>query len=282
MVSDELSLPVLTNVDVIKDLLAGVEATPSRSRGQNFLIAPGIITKTIETIAGGPMQATELGSGLGVLTQALIMAGYQVKAIEQDNNFVTILPTIIPPNKQSALEIVHGDLRHVDWTWPTPYMVIGNIPYNLSGLIFRKLTSLVPAPTAAIFLVQKEVADRLMAKSPDMNLLALSVQLWGTPTMISDVPAHCFWPQPKVASALVQITPYAMPLLTHQEREQLMGVARQLFQGRRKQIGKKLEQLFGLEASRQALATATLRPEQRPQEISVAQWVTLHANLRYT
>ena len=282
MVSDNFSLLTLTDVATIKGLLAGVEAVPSRARGQNFLIASGIVAKTVEAIAGGPYQVTELGSGLGVLTQALVMAGYKVKAIEQDNNFVTILPTIIPPEKHEALEIMHGDLRHVDWTWNEPYMVVGNIPYNLSGLIFRRLTALAPIPTVAIFLVQREVSERLMAKSGDMNLLALSVQLWGTVKLVSDVPAHCFWPQPKVASALVMITPHIKPFISPTEHEELMSTARQLFQGRRKQIGKKLEQLFGLDVSRQALAKAGLTPEQRPQEISLEQWVTLHANLRYT
>lgn len=265
----------LTETSTVKKLLEDVGAVASRARGQNFLVSEQVVTKTIEAVASAPRHATELGAGLGTLTQALLVAGFEVKAIEQDDKLVQILPQSAPEEYKDKLHIIHDDLRTTPWAWELPYIVIGNIPYNLSGLVFRLLTELQPAPERAVFLVQKEVAERIVCQPPDMNLLALAIALWGQAQIILSVPPHFFWPQPQVSSSLITITPHQKSLLTPAEQHNLMKLARHLFQGKRKQIGKRLQALTGKEDIVSWLAEMNLKPTQRPQELSVTDWITL-------
>lgn len=266
----------LTNAETIKNLLLEAGTQPSRASGQNFLISEQTVQQTINALPPEVAQVTELGAGLGTLTQALAAAGKKIKAIEQDDILIKILPQSIPDELKENVEIIHGDLRQIPWTWENnPYVLIGNIPYNLSGYIFRKLTELSPAPERAIFMVQKEVAQRLIAKAPNMNLLALAVGLWGQATIISLVPPHCFWPQPQVSSALIMVTPHKQQLFSQEKQRAIMKLARILFQTKRKQIGKRLKEIVGEETAQHILHKAQLQSQARPQELNLEQWSIL-------
>lgn len=252
----------LTDSATIKKLLLKTGQTPQRSAGQNFLISREVVEATLIAARSGPQRITELGAGLGTLTQALIAAGFTVRAIEQDRALAKILPTSIPPRQRNRIELFVADLRHLDWTWAENYQLIGNIPYNLSGLILRRLTQLTPPPSQVILLLQKEVAQRLAASPPNMHLISLAVQLWGEVQPLLHVPRTCFWPQPQVDSQLVLLLPHANPPRLEQ-REAILQTAKQFFQHRRKQMGQIMTQL-------------NLPPTIRPQELTITQWAALH------
>lgn len=272
----------LTDVPTIKALLGEEGAEPARAWGQNFLISPEVVEASMVALQDAPRRATELGSGLGVLTTQLAHAGFTVRAIEKDRNLTPILRRVLPPKLREHVTIVEDDLRDVGWGWDEPYVLVGNIPYNLSGLIFRRLTQLDQAPERVVFLVQKEVGERVWAGEPDMSLLSLAVHLWGEVEKILNVPPHCFWPQPKVSSQLILLTPHAEQTLSLAEREKIMGVAKKIFAGKRKQIGGQITRLFGLSAEEVAelLSPLSILPTARPQELSVEQWVRLYDHLR--
>ncbi len=271
-----MSYPDLTSSEELASVLGKHGITLSASLGQNFLICREVVEATVTLLQDGPKQVTELGPGVGTLTQGLIGAGLQVRAIEKDDDFVNVLPSVLPPKMRETLEIVHGDLKDEDWGWDSPYQLVGNIPYNLSGLIMRRLTQLAPAPYMAVLLVQKEVGERIVAQPPQMNLLGLSVALWGEAQMVMNVPASCFYPAPKVDSGLVVLTPSsdAPPVAI---REATLKVAKIFFQQKRKQIGGVMKKAFkmGEEDCLSICTAAAISPEARPQELSAEAWIQL-------
>lgn len=265
----------LTDPATLKLLLRRVGITPQRSSGQHFLICPEVVEATLLALTDAPLRVTELGSGAGALTAALLDSGFTVRALERDTSLAQLLTSALPAAQRSRLTLTVSDLRHEEWHWDEPYCLVGNIPYNLSGYIVRRLVHLDPAPERVVLLVQREVGERMVASPPAMSLLGLTVQLWGTGDLILHVPRSCFWPQPRVDSCLVLITPHHTYPLS--EREQILDVARRLFQAKRKQLGGSLARLFQLSSDQvsRLLSPLGILPVQRPQELSCAQWQKL-------
>lgn len=281
----------LTDVDYLKQVLSRANAIPKRSMGQNFLICSEVVEATVTALGSGPKIITELGAGLGTLTQAMLAAGFAVRAIEKDDVLVNILRKHI----DGHAEVIHGDIKDIDWrpAFDTSiddqaqgtYQLVGNIPYNISGLIIRRLTQLDPAPAQTILLMQTEVARRLLATPPNMSLISLAVQLWGQAHHLLTVPASCFWPQPKVSSVLVALTPHRAEKTqsTKSEgvtREEIMQLAKICFQNKRKQIGGSLKRAsYQPAAIDSALKEAGVPPSARPQELTAGQWQVLYQEL---
>jgi 16S rRNA (adenine1518-N6/adenine1519-N6)-dimethyltransferase len=270
----------LTDVAYLKSLLAGANVAPSRQASQNFLICPPVVAETAAAAATGPAAVTELGAGLGVVTQALLENGLTVRAIERDERLAALAESLVPENLRDRLTLVTADLRSVPWEQEEPYQIVGNIPYHLSGLIIRKLTQLAPAPAQIILLIQKEVAERLTAAPPQLTLIGLSVQLWGSAQVLRKVPAGCFWPSPRVDSSLVLLRPAAAEKsLSREARESTLAVARHFFAQRRKQMGGVLKRWRRLDdtAAAALLRDADIASQQRPQEVTPDRWIRLSA-----
>lgn len=269
----------VTNLAYLQRLLAGAHHTPARSAGQNFLVSPAVREATVAAVRKGPRHVTELGAGVGPLTLALLRAGYTVRAVERDAALARLLTQQTDAaGLKEQLTVIPADLRSTDWRWSVPYQLVGNIPYNLSGLILRRITQLAPEPTQVILLLQREVGERLHAQPPHMHLLSVAFQLWGVAKRLMLVPASYFWPQPQVDSELLLLTPHAhrLPLPA---RERIIGLAKMLFQQRRKQIGGVLQAQLRLTRDDvvQRLTALQLTPTQRPQELSVTAWKELAA-----
>jgi len=132
-------------------------------------------------------------------------------------------------------------------------------------------------PEQVVLLVQREVGQRLAAQPPHLQLIGLAIQLWGTVRRLSSVPAGCFWPRPKIDSQLILLRPHTDSRLSGDERERVLAVAAQFFRLRRKQMGGTLRRNWNLniaQAERQ-LRHVGIDPTQRPQEVTVLQWVQL-------
>lgn len=271
----------LTDPRYLRTLLAKAQVQPSRGAGQNFLICAEVVEATLMAVRGAPQRITELGAGLGTLTLPLLEQGFTVRAIEREQRLAGILESLTPKRLKSQLGLTVADLRAVPWEHPEAYQLVGNIPYSLSGLILRRLTQLQPPPTQVILLVQREVGERLLAAPPDMHLISVAVQAWGNVQRLLQVPASCFWPEPKVDSMLVLITPHSEVSATIEDREAMLAIARRCFQARRKQLGGVLQRAFRLtdEELTTILAAADVSPAQRPQELNLAQWQHLAASL---
>lgn len=173
--------------------------------GQNFLINAGVVEKMILAAAlRGNETILEVGPGFGILTQALLTSAASVIAIEKDRELYEFLKNKFYAAKN--LELIHGDALQIPPPKP-PYTLIANIPYSItSPLLDHYIRDNAPAlPENALVMVQKEVAEKICAHPPRMNVLALHVQVFGTPRIVAHVSRNNFRPVPKVDSVIVEI-----------------------------------------------------------------------------
>jgi 16S rRNA (adenine1518-N6/adenine1519-N6)-dimethyltransferase len=269
----------LTNRAYLEHLLHEAGLRPRHDSGQHFLICPDPIEAVVGALDAHAPAITELGAGLGPLTHALLAAHFKVRAIEWDRGLAALHQQLLPAGVKDRHQLIGEDLRTANWTWDEPYQVVGNIPYNMSGLIVRRLTTTVPAPVRVVLMVQREVAQRLAAAPPQMNLIGLAAQAWARVELLEEVPPSCFWPEPQVVSQLVVLHPYPATKHSESEREALLSFARPFFQTKRKQIGKRLRTLIG-EAAEAVLKESGLTALQRPQELRVEDWRKLREKVR--
>ena len=274
--------PLLTSEVYLRELLEKHGVRPRRAAGQHFLVCERVTAATLTALSNGPPRISELGAGCGTLTGPLLAHHYTVRAIESDQQIAAVLLELTPKAARDRLELIVGDLREQQWEWAEPWQLVGNIPYQLSGFIIRRLTQLKPPPALAVLLLQREVGARVTANEPQLQLLGLAVQLWGSARALLTVPASCFWPAPQVDSQLVALAPHTPPDLSLAERELVLQVAAHFFRNRRKQMGGVLRRQRGISdlAAERLLHTAGITPNQRPQEVAPAQWVRLAATLR--
>ena len=232
--------------------------------GQHFLFDPSILGR-IADAAGIESCDTvlEIGPGKGSLTAQLASRARRVVAIEADGRLAEALRRSVA---DSPVEIVHGDALRVPW--PVAQCICGNIPYQItSPLIERALTP--PRPRCVVFLVQREVAERLAAPpgSRIYGALSAGVQLVAKVERLFAVPRGAFRPPPRVDSAVVRLTPHDPPALDTVEEAATRALIRAAFQHRRQQLRRTLsERLHIPRAAAEALlvavgAAVTARPE---------------------
>ncbi len=191
-----------------------------KTLGQHFLKSDKAIREIVQ--AGNVTSADivlEIGPGEGVLTEALLQTGATVFAVEMDDRCIPVLTERFSPYiAQKKFILLHGDVRdgnllsllfspsHIGGT---PYKLIANIPYYITGLLFRMFLETQPPvqqPTCMVYLIQKEVAEELVGRKGKLGNLSLAALLYGTPKLISKVPKGAFLPPPKVDSAIIAIT----------------------------------------------------------------------------
>jgi len=199
-----------TSPKVIKEILEKYQAKPLKGLGQNFLIDKNVLQKIIEASNLKPTDTVlEIGPGIGTLTQALAGKVDRVISVEKDSVMAKILNETLLNCKN--VKVISGDILKTDVSsfklQALKYKVIANIPYYITSPLIRKLLEEKNPPQEMVLMVQKEVAQRICSKSPDINLLAVPVQFYAEPKIISYVSKNCFWPSPKIDSAIIKITP---------------------------------------------------------------------------
>lgn len=248
-------------------MTTNIRVTAKKSLGQNFLVNEGVLDRIV---AAASITSTdtivEIGPGTGALTQRLAATGARVLALEKDRR-------LIEPLKESFASAGHVSIAEADvLTWQPPfaagtYKVVANIPYYLTSNLLRRMLELWPSPSKAILMVQHEVAKRMMARPTDMNLLALSVQLFARPSLVMRVSPGSFRPAPDVDSAVISLV--IDPLTDEQKKRntRVLALAKPAF-------GKKRKQLKTTIAS-DILKSAGISPTARPQELSVDDWIRI-------
>lgn len=257
-----------------------------RHLGQHFLSDPRILSRIVAALDAAPGDSVlEIGPGRGDLTRQLLAAGCRVTAIERDPALIPELRARFPP---AELRLIAGDALKVDWPRALDvgpgerWFVIGNIPYQItSPLIDQALRP--PRPARIVFLVQREMADRLVAPpgTPDYGALTAGVQAVARVEKLFAVPAGAFRPRPRVESAVVRLTPLAQPLVADAELSSFHRLVKGLFGARRKQLVRALRTARDLPAARaaEALGAVGLDPGQRPETLTPEQLASLHRHL---
>ncbi len=180
---------------------------PLRQRGQNFLVRKKAIKKIVKAADLNEKDTVlEIGSGTGNLTKFLLKAN-KVIAVEIDDFLYNILKKRFENKKQIKIE--NEDIRdlNLDSLGLKDYKVIANIPFNITGLLIRKLLTYKNQADSIVLVVQKQVGKRIIADPPNNSLLSISVKFFGKPEIVSYLSKNNFWPRPKVDSAILKITP---------------------------------------------------------------------------
>ena len=251
--------------------------------GQHFLSDPRILARIADAAGLGPADTVvEVGPGRGALTAELATRAGRVVAIEIDRALSAILRERYAGD--ARITIVEGDVLKQDLGALAggPYALVGNVPYYITTpIIFHALRP--PRPTRAVFLVQREVADR-MAAAPGSKIygaLSVTLQAVATVELLFTVPASAFKPPPKVESALVRITPRPSPAVPPELEERFRRMVQGAFAQRRKQMRRVIRSLASLDAQAadRLLTGAGIAPDARPEVLSPADFARLLAAL---
>jgi len=243
-----------------------------KSLGQHFLNDRRILGRIAEALGlTGSELVIEIGPGRGALTEILLSHARHVIAIEYDRALAALLRdryarddrvTIV---ERDVLEVNFGELAKGE------YALVGNVPYYITTpIIFRGLTT--PRPSRAVYLVQREVAERIVAPPGDREYGALSVnvQALAIAELLFRVPRGAFQPPPRVDSAVLRLTPRADPVIAPTEENQYRSFVQAAFGMRRKQMRRVVRELWQLDAdhAERVLALAGIGPAVRPETLS--------------
>ncbi|HEV7449338.1 MAG TPA: 16S rRNA (adenine(1518)-N(6)/adenine(1519)-N(6))-dimethyltransferase RsmA [Candidatus Paceibacterota bacterium] len=231
-----------------------------KSLGQHFLHNRhylGMVADAADITKGETVL--EIGPGEGALTHVLLERGAKVVAIEKDSRLMSVLQEKFDKEiKNKTLEVIEGDALEFEPKFKN-YKVVGNIPYYITGALFKKFLSGTRQPSLLVFLIQKEVAERI-ARSKKESILSLSVKAYGEPKYIKTVPAGAFVPPPKVDSAIL--------LVSNVSRKNFKNVAHEenFFDLIKKAFGSKRKMLR---------STLGIDSSERPEDLTLEQWLAL-------
>jgi len=276
-----------TSAPSLLSQLTALGIHPKKGLGQHFLVDP---THRAHIVAAAGLNPTdivlEVGPGPGVLTDLLAAQAGRVIAVELDDRLIPFLRERFAD--QPHVVIVHGDILKLDigyWVlgiarntpYPIPnirYKVVANLPYYITAAVTRHLLEAQPPPELLVLTVQREVAERMVASSPKMSLLALGVQFYCTAQIVGRIPAGAFYPAPKVDSAVVRLERRPESPVGDVTAESFFRVARAGFSQPRKQLRNSLAAGLGVPPAvvEEWLSAAGIAHQRRPETLTVAEW----------
>ncbi|HEY4519695.1 MAG TPA: 16S rRNA (adenine(1518)-N(6)/adenine(1519)-N(6))-dimethyltransferase RsmA [Candidatus Paceibacterota bacterium] len=252
--------------------------------GQHFLTNPWAAKKLVEASgADGKTTILEIGPGRGALTREILAVGASVIAIEKDEALVTHLQeTFSDACAKGALRIVEGDVRTIELHTlgiVGEYTVAANIPYYITGEIIRKLLTTPKQPKTVALLVQKEVAERIVARDTKESILSLSVKCYGEPSIAARVSRGNFTPAPSVDSAILVIRNISRDFFTDIDEEKFFEIIRRGFASKRKKLANNLGVAFGRTHIEGVFEKLELSPNVRAEDVSLEMWKNITRTL---
>ncbi len=282
----------------LAELLKRHDLHLKKGLGQNFLADPVHLERIVAAAELTPDDVVvEVGPGVGTLTARLASQAGRVVAVELDASLLPALHETLAPYDNIA--IIQGDILQLDPAQlstcaptlgahttsgpltinrsPLPithYKVVANLPYYITSAAIRHFLTASSPPSLLVLTVQREVAQRIVARPPDMSLLAVSVQFYAQPEIVARIPAGAFYPPPKVDSAILRLRPWDQPSVDVPDVDAFFAVARAGFGQRRKQLRNSLRANLGLpqEQIDAMLSTAGVDPQRRAETLTLAEW----------
>ncbi len=282
-----LQTPPALDRTTVRALLSKYNLHPKRGLGQNFLVDSEVLRSITEAAELCPSDAVlEIGPGLGVLTKELLQRARCVLAVELDGALTQVLREELRDIQglevlqADILKIAHGEEVRARCATEA-YKVIANLPYYITSHVLRRLLEHPPRPELLVVMVQREVAERAVAAPGEMSLLALSVQLYSEPEIVSVVPRGAFLPPPDVESAVLRMRTRTDPLFPDITPEFFFWVAGAGFGQKRKTLLNSLSSNLKLDKRvvAEALRTASVDPGARAQQLSLEEWAELCRSL---
>lgn len=287
------------------DLMRRHGVRPQKGFGQNFLADPVHLERIVAAAHLTPDDTVlEVGPGVGTLTVRLARQAGRVVAVELDERLLPALREALAG--YDNVTVVQGDILQIDpaqlvSSAPNPaeapppsgassssfitprssfiaprssFKVVANLPYYITSAAIRHLLETTPQPELIVLTIQREVAQRIVAKPPEMSLLAVSVQFYAQPEIVARIPAGAFYPVPKVDSAILRLTPWPSPPVEAPSKELFFEVVRAGFSQPRKQLRNSLKSGLALpaETALQMLRQAGIAAERRAETLSLEEW----------
>ncbi|MFZ2886977.1 MAG: 16S rRNA (adenine(1518)-N(6)/adenine(1519)-N(6))-dimethyltransferase RsmA [Minisyncoccia bacterium] len=247
--------------------------------GQHFLNAGWVARDLIASLKIQPEETIlEIGPGKGALTEELLATGNPVVAVEKDEALCAQLREKFSKEIASQkLTLIEDDVRNFD---PEQfglgqYVLAANIPYYITGEIIRQFLETKRQPRAAALLMQKEVAERIVAREGKESILSLSVKAYGTPRIIAKVGKGCFNPPPSVDSAILLIENISRDSFTAISERDFFELVRAGFSSKRKLLANNIAHFDG----RVLLAACALPEKVRAEDVSLEKWLELAASV---
>ncbi len=254
-----------------------------KSLGQNFLKSKSAIKTMVRSANIVPGETIlEIGPGKGVLTEELLKAGAVVIAVEKDDRLIPELEARFHEDiLQKKLLLIHGDILLLtidEILGTTPYKVVANIPYYITGILFQKLLEHSRQPTHIVVLIQKEVAKRIVAQDKKESILSLSIKAYGTPKYVEKVSRKMFSPEPNVDSAILSISHITKDFFDSFSEETFFTWIRAGFAQKRKKLIRNLESIADKKHLGNAFSKLMIDTNTRAEDLSLSDWKKIISN----
>jgi 16S rRNA (adenine1518-N6/adenine1519-N6)-dimethyltransferase len=268
-----------------------MEAIPTKkSLGQHFLHSQGALDAIVEasTVAGEDV-VLEIGPGKGVLTEALLLKAKKVVAVEKDHRLIPFLEEKFAAEiKAGKLILIEKDILEFDpkeiRAYASSYKLVANIPYYITGALLRKFLGATFQPERMVVLLQKEVAERIVARDKKESLLSMSVKVYGRPLYIKTVLAGSFVPPPNVDSAILLIESISKSFFSGGSEERFFEILRAGFAHKRKVLRGNLqalaEKIQPAEKITDIFTKLGIDQKARAEDLELNDWQAIAAALR--
>jgi 16S rRNA (adenine1518-N6/adenine1519-N6)-dimethyltransferase len=270
-----MTLPRLEVVSLLKSHQIFLK----KSLGQNFLTDPAALNSIIAAAEIPPSAAIlEVGPGLGSLTRHLALAARRVVAVELDSRLIPLLHKVLQDFEN--VTVIEGDILKLppaELMAEPGYLVVANIPYYITSALIRHLLEAPLKPDRLVLTVQREVAERICAAPGNMSLLALGVQVYGSPRPVARIPAGAFYPSPKIDSTVIRVDLFPEPRIPPAQIDTFFSLAKAGFSQKRKTLRNALSAGLHLSPSDGAalLLRAGIDPQRRAETLTIAEWGAL-------
>lgn len=269
----------LSTIKQTKELLEKYGLAPKKKLGQNFLVDKSAVEKLVRA---GQIEKTdlvlEIGPGIGVLTKELAKTAKKVIAVEKDPQMVEILSKELKELQIDNVEIFQKDILEFleeGGLAGQEYKVAGNIPFYLTAHLIRLLLESPQPPRDMIFILQKEVGQRIASLPPRMTMLSASVQFYALPKLSGYIKKGAFWPVPAVDAAIIKITPKnSAPDV---DRDLFFKILRAGFSQPRKQLINNLSKCLKADKIiiNNWLLKNNIQSSRRAETLSIGDWIEL-------
>ncbi len=244
-----------------------------KSLGQNFLTSEKITKKIVDAVSD-EKTILEIGPGKGMLTKFLLEKFDKVVAIEKDDNLFEELQKMFREQISSGqLKLQNNDILKFSFTdIKGDYVVVGNIPYNITGQIFRYFLTSDHKPKSMVLMVQKEVGERILAKSGKESVLSLSIKAYGKPYIVKSVPKRHFLPKPKVDSVVIKIDEISGDFFQKIDEDGFFEFVKTGFKEKRKKLINNLSELHDKENLSEVFDNLGIDKNIRAEDLSLNNW----------
>ena len=249
---------------------------PDKLKGQNFCVDEKVLTAMVKAAdLTANDTVLEVGAGFGFLTAELVKKAGHVIAVELEPAMAKILKNIQAVNDN--LEVLEGDILRIQdngLLMVDKFKIVANLPYSITSAFLRKFLTSGNRPSSMTLLLQREVAERICSSAGQMSMLAISVQLYARPKIVSFIPSSSFWPIPKVQSAIIKIDQLKPFPYSDVKEDKFWQVVKSGFSSKRKTLHNNLSNSLHLSKDQisEILAKVGLKITVRAQELSIENW----------